>query len=149
MDVSPGYFDVFRIPIFRGRSFTERDNQAAPPVVLINEVMAKRFWPNNPLGQQIVIGNGLGPKFKDVPRQIIGIVGDTHDVNLGSRADPAMIIPQAQESDDMTAFWSRFGPAYRLIRTRVGPQRWRPLLRNSSWKPAVAWPQDKSERWMK
>ena len=129
MAVSPGYFDVFRIHILRGRSFTERDNQAAPPVVLINEAMAKRFWPNqNPLGQQILIGIGLGPKFKDVPRQIIGIVGDTHDVNLDIPPDPAMTIPQAQESDDMTAFWTRFGPAYWLIRTRVGPQQMAPLI---------------------
>jgi putative ABC transport system permease protein len=56
IDVSPGYFDVFKIPILRGRGFTEQDSEAAPPVVLINETMAKQFWPNqNPLGQQIVI----------------------------------------------------------------------------------------------
>jgi putative ABC transport system permease protein len=78
-----------------------------------------QFWPNqNPLGQQIVIGNGLGPRFKDVPRQIIGIVGNTHDVDLSTPPAPAMIIPQAQVSNDMTAFWSQFGPAYWLVRTR-------------------------------
>ncbi|MGB9512534.1 MAG: ABC transporter permease, partial [Candidatus Acidiferrum sp.] len=74
--MSPGYFDVFKIPILSGRAFTEQDNEAAPPVVLINEAMAKQFWPTqNPLGQQIVIGNGLGPNFQDVPRQVIGVVG--------------------------------------------------------------------------
>ena len=57
MDASPGYFEVFRIPILRGRDFTEEDDAAAPRVVLINENMAKRYWPNqDPIGQQIIIG---------------------------------------------------------------------------------------------
>ena len=46
MEVSPGYFDVFKIPILRGRDFTEQDDAAAPPVVLINETMATHFWPH-------------------------------------------------------------------------------------------------------
>ena len=122
LSVSPGYFNVFKIPILRGRGFTEHDSQAAPPVVLINEAMAKQFWPNqNPLGEQIVIGTGLGPKFKDVPRQIIGIVGDTRDVDLSNPPAPVMTIPQAQVSDAMTDFWSQFGPAFWLVRTRGKP----------------------------
>jgi putative ABC transport system permease protein len=85
LDVSPGYFDVFKVPILRGRGFTVQDDEAAPPVVLINEAMAKQFWPNqNPLGEEIVIGDGLGPRFKDVPRQIIGVVGNTRDDGLNS-----------------------------------------------------------------
>ncbi len=123
-DVSPGYFDVFKIPVLRGRSFTEQDSDAVPPVVLINEAMAQEFWPNQyPLGQQIVIGNGLGRQFRDVPRQIVGIVGNTRDVGLSSPPAPAMIIPQAQESNEMTAFWSQFGPNYWLVRTRVEPHQ--------------------------
>jgi putative ABC transport system permease protein len=129
MDVSPGYFDVFRIPILRGRGFTVQDDEAAPPVVLVNEAMAKQFYPNqNPLGEQIVIGNGLGPRFKDVPRQIIGIVGNTQDVGLSSPPAPAMIIPQAQESNEMTAFWNQFGPAYWLVRTRLAPHQMASLI---------------------
>jgi putative ABC transport system permease protein len=124
MDVSPGYFNVFKIPILQGRDFTEQDNETAPPVVLVNEAMAKQFWPNqNPLGQQIVIGNGFGPRFKDVPRQIVGIVGNTRDVDLSSPPASAMIIPQAQESNEMTAFWNQFGPAHWLVRTRVEPHQ--------------------------
>ena len=128
MDVSPGYFEVFKIPILRGRGFTVQDSEAAPPVVVINEAMAKQFWPNqNPLGEQIVIGGGLGPRFKDVPRQVIGIVGNTRDDDLSSPPAPAMMIPQAQESNDMTAFWSQFGPAYWLVRTRLAPHQMVPL----------------------
>jgi putative ABC transport system permease protein len=57
MSVSAGYFDVFKIPIRRGRGFTDNDTSGSPGVVLINETMAKQFWPKeNPVGQQIVIG---------------------------------------------------------------------------------------------
>ena len=45
MTVSPGYFDVFKIPVKRGRAFNDRDDAAAPPVVVINEAMARQFWP--------------------------------------------------------------------------------------------------------
>src|SRR5215467_2941171 len=44
MNVSPGYFEVFKIPVRKGRLFQDRDDSAAPPVVVINESMAKQFW---------------------------------------------------------------------------------------------------------
>src|SRR5262249_36925537 len=44
MTVSPGYFEVFKIPVRQGRTFNDRDDAAAPPVVLINESMAKQYW---------------------------------------------------------------------------------------------------------
>jgi predicted permease len=124
MDVSPGYFDVLRIPILRGRDFTEQDDAAAPRVVLINETMAKRYWPGrNPLGDQIIIGKGIGPEFEDLPRQIIGVVGDTRDTGLTVVPDPAMIIPQAQEPDGMTALGLQFGPIVWMVRTRGEPHQ--------------------------
>jgi putative ABC transport system permease protein len=122
MNASPGYFDVFKIPILRGRAFTEHDNSTAPRVVLINESMAKKFWPNqNPLGQQIVIGRGLGPKFEDVPREIIGVVGDSRDIDVSHVPYPTMIIPQAQTPDGITALGMQFGPIFWLVRTRMEP----------------------------
>jgi hypothetical protein len=58
-DVSAGYFDVFKIPLLRGRMFTERDDGGAPRVVLINESMAKHFWPrSDPVGERITIDTG-------------------------------------------------------------------------------------------
>ena len=45
MNTSPGYFDVFKIPILRGRDFKDSDVPVAPGVVLINEAMAKKYWP--------------------------------------------------------------------------------------------------------
>ena len=90
MSASAGYFDLFRIPILRGRDFTDRDVAGAPGVVLINETMAKKYWPKeDPVGQQIVIGKGVGPEYEEPPRQIIGIVGDTHNNGLGQEPRPA------------------------------------------------------------
>jgi putative ABC transport system permease protein len=124
MDASPGYFQALRIPVLRGRDFTEEDDAAAPRVVLINESMAKRYWPNqDPIGQQIVIGKGLGPKFEEPPREIVGVVGDTRDSNLSEAPEPTMIIPEAQETDGMTVFSLKFGPAVWLVRTRRDPHQ--------------------------
>ena len=64
MSASPGYFAVFHIPILRGRDFTEQDTGSSPGVVLINETFGKKFFPKeNPVGQQLLIGKGVGPQF--------------------------------------------------------------------------------------
>ena len=83
VSVSPQYFDVFEIPVLRGRRFDERDRQDSPPVVMINEAMARKYWPNNdPLGEQIDIGKGMGPEFEDAPRVVVGIVRNVREVSL-------------------------------------------------------------------
>src|SRR5207237_5876358 len=65
------------------------DNGAAPAVVIINEAMARQFWPNgDPLSDRIVIGAGMGPVFVEAPRQVIGVVGDTRDGGLNQDPGP-------------------------------------------------------------
>ena len=124
MNASPGYFDVFKIPILRGRDFTDRDVAGAPGVVIINQAMAKKYWPKeDPLGQQIIIGKGVGPEFEEPARQIVGIVGDIHDGGLNRDPDPLMIIPQAQVPDGMTALNARIGPVVWLVRTHTDPHQ--------------------------
>jgi putative ABC transport system permease protein len=124
MNVSPGYFDVFKIPILRGRDFTDSDVAGAPGVVLINQSMAKKFWPKeNPVGQQIIIGKGVGPEFEEPARQIVGIVGDIHDGGLNRDPRPLMIVPQAQVPDGMTALNARIGPVVWLVRTHTEPHQ--------------------------
>ena len=125
MSASPGYFDVFKIPILRGRDFTDQDSTGAPGVVLINNTMAKQFWPKeNPVGQQIIIGKGVGPQFDEPARQIIGIVGDIRDGGLNRNPRPLMIVPTAQVPDGMTALNARIGPVAWLVRTRTDPHQY-------------------------
>jgi putative ABC transport system permease protein len=120
--VSWSYFSTFKIPLLRGRSFTERDNGAAPSVVMINEAMAKQFWPNgDPLNDRIQIGPGAGPAFAEGPRQVIGIVGDTHDEGLNRDLAPIMFIPVAQMPDLETALNSRVAPLYWIVRSTRDP----------------------------
>ena len=107
--VSPGYFEVFKIPLRRGRLFTERDGAGSPPVVIISESLARQFFPDgDPLGQQLVLGRGLGAPFETEPvRQIVGVVGDVHDSRVESRAGPTTYIPQAQVSDGLMSWIAR------------------------------------------
>jgi predicted permease len=122
--VSPGYFEVFKIPVRRGRTFTDRDTAQSPPVVIINEAMAREFWPKgDPLNDRLVIGRGVMREFASEPeRQIIGVVGDTRDGGLNNDPQPQMFIPHAQVPDAVTALNSRISPIAWIVRTRVAPQ---------------------------
>jgi putative ABC transport system permease protein len=119
--VSWNYFNTFKIPLLRGRMFTEQDNGAAPGVVIINEAMAKQFWPKgDPLKDRLEIAPGPGP-FAEPPRQIIGVVGDTRTRALDSPPDPMMYTPIAQMPDGMTALNSRIAPMMWIVHTKVEP----------------------------
>jgi putative ABC transport system permease protein len=120
--ISSGYFDAFKIPVLRGRAFTDRDEAGAPPVVIINQAMARKFWPNgDPLNDRLIIGKGVGPEFDgDPPRQIVGIVGDTRYA-VDRDPGPTTYIPEAQVLDGENALGLRILPLAWVIRTRVDP----------------------------
>jgi putative ABC transport system permease protein len=64
--VSAGYFDTLKIPLLRGRLFTDADRLESPQVAIINQAMARQFWPDgDPLNSQILIAKGLGPRLED------------------------------------------------------------------------------------
>jgi putative ABC transport system permease protein len=124
MNTAPGYFATFHIPI-RGRDFTDQDTAAAPLVVIINESMAKKYWPKeDPIGQQIVIGHNVGPQFDEPARQIIGVAGDIRDGGLNRDPRELMIVPQAQVTDGMTALNAGIGPIAWLVRTHGDPHQY-------------------------
>ena len=126
---SPGFLSVFQIPLLHGRDFRPDDNAAAPPIVLINQAMAKQFWPKqNPIGQQIVMGKGMPPMFADRPREIVGIVGDVLVDGLQSAAQPMVIIPQAQTPDAITALTNRMDSIHWVFRTEVEPHQLIPAI---------------------
>jgi predicted permease len=88
--VSPGYFRTLQIPFRRGRDFTARDKDGSQRVAIIDEALARRFWPayprgQDPVGQYLWVG-GVNPK----PAQIVGIVGDIHQ-NLENSAWPGTV----------------------------------------------------------
>ena len=123
MQASPDYYKVFRIPVLRGREFTEADTGSSPSVLLINEAFQKQYFPNeNPIGQQILVAKGMGPPFEEPARQIVGVVGNTHDAGLDQDTPPVMIVPDSQVLDAMTALNAKIVPLRWAVRTHGDPK---------------------------
>ena len=121
--ISYGYFSTLKIPLLRGRALTQQDDAAAPGVAVINEAMARRYWPNSdPLKDRILIGPGAGPAFAEGSRQVVGIVGDTHDRGPEVEPNPMMYIPLAQMPDLETALNSKVAPLWWFVRSNGDPR---------------------------
>lgn len=121
MSITPGYLGLFRIPVLRGRDFTDNDNADTPLVALINEAFARRFFPHeDPMGQHISHGKRV--------ETIIGIVADFHDSGLANPASAMMIVPIAQVSDDYNAAYANIQPLFWMVRTHNDPQAFIPAI---------------------
>jgi len=121
--ISPGYFDVFGIPVLKGRDFSFADDANAPGVVIINEAMARRYWPTgDPLNDHLIIGRGMRAAYDQEPvRRIIAIVGNVRDTGLRDAARPAMYVPMAQEPDGVTSVNVKLLPLVWIARTATPP----------------------------
>ncbi len=95
--VTPGYFRTLRIPLRRGREFTTRDNSiGSPPVVIVNETLARRLWPDYPNGPNPVgrhFSEGYDKKVGSL--QIVGVTADVHEGGPASPAVPEFYVPCA------------------------------------------------------
>jgi len=98
--VTPGYFETMETPVIRGRTIASSDTSAAPLVVLVNEAVVRKWWPNgNPLGDRVVIGRFRGKTMIDVnhpEREVVGVVADTRSVYLKEEPRPTVYFPIAQ-----------------------------------------------------
>jgi putative ABC transport system permease protein len=94
--VSPGYFRAMRVPLVRGREFSQADNDAAPRVVVVNESFARTYFPGqDAIGQRI--RPGLSTTEKESPwREIVGVVGDVKHTGLAETNSPAYFVPYGQ-----------------------------------------------------
>jgi putative ABC transport system permease protein len=91
-NIAEGFFETLGIPLLRGRDFAETDNQQAPKVMIINQAMATRFWPDqDPVGKRLKL-------FGDQDfRQVVGLVGDSKYNSLTEPRRAFMYIPLQQE----------------------------------------------------
>ena len=94
--VTPNYFQTLRVPIRRGRAFTERDDRTAPPVAIVSEGFAKQYFPGeDPIGKRITPNGSVDPGKPPV-REIIGVVADMHLISLRLPPKPQIYIPHQQ-----------------------------------------------------
>ena len=94
--ISPSYFRTMGIPVLKGRNITTQDLATGPPIVIISEAMALRFWPNEDvLGKRITIG---GEPFT---REIVGVVGDIKHSRLDAKPEPEMYISYLQNPEQI------------------------------------------------
>jgi putative ABC transport system permease protein len=110
--VEPGYFGTVGIRLREGRDFNDRDNLATSPVVIVNETIARRYFPGqDPIGKRIRphIGNG----YPTPPmREIVGVVGDVKQTDLTTETGPQVYVPRSQ---------SPFVGMIFVVRTEVAP----------------------------
>ena len=95
---STGYFTAMGIPLRAGRDLATTDDASAPKVVVINEALARKLWPTDPLSE--VLGRRIDAisEKRNVPelREVVGVVGDLHDAALSKPVDPEFYIPVPQ-----------------------------------------------------
>jgi len=109
LSITPGYFESLRIPMVRGRVFTESDRRDRPGVVVVNEAAARAFWPDeDPLGQRIIPDVDI-TDVDPVVFEVVGIVGDVKDVSLDVEAGPCIYVPYQQQTWPGMTFALRTG----------------------------------------
>ena len=118
--VSPDYFRALEIPIKRGRGFTNADTETSERVIVINQTMAQRYWPNqDPVGKRLAIGES---SKENSYRTIVGIVGDVRHASLSETPVPTAFITYRQDFES----WPRMGFA---IKTKGDPASLSSLVR--------------------
>ncbi len=123
--VTPGYFRAMAIPILRGRGFTSTDTELTPDVVIVNQTVARRYFPGeDPLGKRInlsvLVERGQNNRAEDWWNEIVGVAGDVKNAGLMSPSEPEVYKP------DMQFAWHA---AYVVIRTTVSPASIASMLR--------------------
>jgi putative ABC transport system permease protein len=124
--VSPGYFATMKIRILRGRAFTEADRYGSPPVAIVNETLARRFWPNgDAVGKRINVGGHDGPTWCEV----VGVADDSRDNGLEKEPGPEVYRPSLQARELQFAL---------IVRTVVPPLRLGDAIVNRIWSAEAA-----------
>jgi putative ABC transport system permease protein len=109
--ITPSYFRVLGIPLLRGREFTEQDSQSTPAVVMINQNLARTYWPDeNPVGKRV----RTSPNSDSPWYSIVGVVGDARNFGLDAEARHEIYASYLQDPS---------ARARLVIRTASDPER--------------------------
>ncbi len=124
--VSPTYFRTMRVPILRGRGFTEHDIENAPCVVAVNQSMARLLWPNeDPIGKQIDLDVDQNLKIGKKPFlcDVVGTAGDARDLNLETDPRPEIYFCDLQRGIGQ----------FLIVRTARNPLALASAVLNRAW----------------
>jgi putative ABC transport system permease protein len=118
---TPNYFQTMGIPVLKGRAFTEQDRAGAQPVIIVNETLARKYWPNtDPIGKRM---RYTGPLEENPWMQVVGVVQDVkHEMNLPVTAD--FYTPHSQDA------WSSM---VLVAKTKVEPAAMAAPIRQQVW----------------
>lgn len=107
--VTPGYMDTLQIPLLKGRKFSDADSEQAPKVAIVNQTMAKKFWPNeDAVGKHFSIKAANGPFI-----EVVGVVQDGKYQNVTETPQPFFYLPTEQSYESLRTIH---------VRTKVPPQ---------------------------
>jgi len=121
--VSPGYMETMGMTLMGGRFFDERDRAGGAMVAIVNETLAKQYWPGvSPLGHRLRFGGNAWPW-----RTVVGIVADTPDMGIEAPPKAALYAPIAQSADNW--MW----PRDLVVRTASDPLAIVPSARAAVW----------------
>ena len=124
---TPGYIEAMQLPLTNGRWFDERDDAAAPQVAVINEVLARRHWPEtDPLARRLTV-EVSGRAFE---AEIVGVVGAARARGFDSLPRPEVFVPHAQGGDDGITYDG--GMTY-VVRTAGNPAAGITAIQDAVW----------------
>jgi len=115
--VTPSYFETLRIPLLRGRGFSERDTAESPGVAVVNKAFVRRYWPSeDPVGKRMFFAGDPARPF-----EVVGVIGDVRHTRLDVPTVPEIYVCYAQDAPDsmVLAVRSRVDPAALGARLRA------------------------------
>ena len=116
--VTPGYFDTLRIPVHRGRAFTDADDEKSPGVAIINQAMARQFWPDqDAIGKRFSARAASGPFL-----QVVGVVQDGKYRGVVESPSPHFYVPLSQSYVPLRTFHVRTSVPPENLATQVQAQ---------------------------
>jgi putative ABC transport system permease protein len=127
----PNYFSTMRIPLLRGREFTDRDNAAAPSVIIVNDTFARRQWPNeNAIGKRIAIDNqGPNPRW----RTVVAVIKNAKQSDWASPVEDEVYIPLWQTPELLSSNHPWVSYISIVARTSVDASTLAHAFQNSVW----------------
>lgn len=115
--VSSDYFRAIGIPLLKGRYFSEQDRDKSPPVIIINDTMARRYWPGeDPIGRRLTL-----PSLGGISREVVGVVGDIKHSGLDTDSGAQMYLPYLQQPWNFMSL---------VVRTQSDPARMAGVVRH-------------------